>query len=115
MTEPPTELPAPARYRVLPEIEAAVAVRSGPAASIFPMVYQDLARWIEEHGYQPVPGPGREVWVHDKDEITDPGPQVLRSSCHSFASRAPMRTERRPTPTRRPGAQRPWPAVHAAE
>jgi DNA-binding transcriptional MerR regulator/effector-binding domain-containing protein len=77
VTEPPTELPAPARYRVLPEIEAAVAVRSGPAASIFPMVYQDLARWIEEHGYQPVPGPGREVWVHDKDEIIDPGPQVL--------------------------------------
>jgi DNA-binding transcriptional MerR regulator len=23
------------------------------------------------------PGPGREVWVHDKDDITDPGPQVL--------------------------------------
>jgi len=77
VAEPPTELPAPARYRVLPEIEAAVAVRSGPAASIFPMVYQDLVRWIEEHGYRPVDGPGREVWVHDKDDITDPGPQVF--------------------------------------
>jgi DNA-binding transcriptional MerR regulator/effector-binding domain-containing protein len=77
VTEPPTELPAPARYRVLPEIEAAVAVRSGPAASIFPMVYQDLVRWIEEHGYRPVDGPGREVWVHDKDDLTDPGPQVF--------------------------------------
>jgi len=77
VTEPPAELPAPARYRVLPEIEAAVAVRSGPAASIFPMVYQDLVRWIEEHGYRPVDGPGREVWVHDKDDLTDPGPQVL--------------------------------------
>jgi DNA-binding transcriptional MerR regulator/effector-binding domain-containing protein len=75
--EPPGELPAPARYRVLPEIEAAVAVRSGPAAGIFPMVYQDLARWIEERGYRAVPGPGREVWVHDKDDSTDPGPQIL--------------------------------------
>jgi DNA-binding transcriptional MerR regulator/effector-binding domain-containing protein len=77
VTEPPAELPAPARYRVLPEIEAAVAVRSGPAATIFPMVYHDLVRWIEEHGYHLVPGPGREVWVHDKDDITDPGPQVF--------------------------------------
>jgi hypothetical protein len=50
VTEPPAELPAPALYRVLPEVEAAVAVRRGPAASIFPMVYQDLGRWIEEHG-----------------------------------------------------------------
>jgi hypothetical protein len=33
---------------VLPEIEAAVAVRGGPSASIFPMVYYDLIRWIEE-------------------------------------------------------------------
>jgi DNA-binding transcriptional MerR regulator/effector-binding domain-containing protein len=77
VTDPPAELPAPARYRVLPEIEAAVAVRSGPAASIFPMVYHDLVRWIEEHGYHPVPGPSRDVWVHDKDDITDPGPQVF--------------------------------------
>jgi DNA-binding transcriptional MerR regulator len=76
VTEPPAELPASARYRVLPEIEAAVAVRSGPAASIFPMVYHDLVRWIEERGYYPVPT-GREVWVHDKDDITDPGPQVF--------------------------------------
>jgi DNA-binding transcriptional MerR regulator len=78
VTEPPAELPAPACYRVLPEIEAAVAVRSGPAASIFPMVYQDLVRWIEEHGYRPFHGPGREVWVHDKDDLTDPGPQVFQ-------------------------------------
>jgi DNA-binding transcriptional MerR regulator len=77
VTEPPAELPAPASYRVLPEIHAAVAVRSGPAASIFPMVYHDLVRWIEERGYRPVPGPGRDGWVHDKDDITDPGPQVF--------------------------------------
>jgi hypothetical protein len=25
-----------------------VAVRGGPSASIFPMVYYDLIRWIEE-------------------------------------------------------------------
>jgi hypothetical protein len=31
VAEPPAGLPAPARFRVLPEIEAAVAVRSGPA------------------------------------------------------------------------------------
>ena len=76
VAEPPAELPAPARYRVLPEVEAAVAVRSGPAASIFPMVYQDLGRWIDDHGYY-IYGPGREVWVHDKDDLTDPGPQVF--------------------------------------
>ena len=56
VAEPPGELPAPAEYRVLPEIEAAVTVRSGPAASIFPMVYQDLVRWIDERGYRAVPG-----------------------------------------------------------
>jgi DNA-binding transcriptional MerR regulator len=77
VTEPPAGLPAPARYRVLPEIEVAAVVRSGPAASIFPMVYQDLIRWITEQGHRPVPGPGREVWVHDKDDLTDPGPQVF--------------------------------------
>jgi hypothetical protein len=64
VARPPQELPAPAHYRVLPEILAAVAVRSGPSASIYPMVYQDLVRWIEERGYRPVPGPGRDVWVH---------------------------------------------------
>ena len=63
--EPPGELPAPAQYRVLPEIEAAVTVRSGPAASIFPVVYHDLIRWIDERGYRAAGGPGREVWVHE--------------------------------------------------
>jgi DNA-binding transcriptional MerR regulator len=77
VTEPPGELPAPARYRVLPEIEAAATVRSGPAASIFPMVYHDLVRWVEERGYHPLLGLGREVWLHDKDDMTDVGPQVF--------------------------------------
>jgi DNA-binding transcriptional MerR regulator len=74
---PPGDLPAPARYLVLPEIEAAVAVRNGRAASIFPMVYDDLVRWIEERGYQAVPGPGREVWVHEVDDIADVAQQVF--------------------------------------
>jgi effector-binding domain-containing protein len=52
-------------------------VRSGPAASIFPMVYGDLVRWIEERGYQAVPGPGREVWVHVIDVVADVAQQVF--------------------------------------
>jgi hypothetical protein len=76
VAEPPGELPAPARYRVLPEIEAAVTVRSGAAASIFPMVYQDLVRWIDEHGYH-VAGPEREVWINEVDDIADVAQQVF--------------------------------------
>ena len=77
VAQPPQELPAPAHYLVLPEIEAAVAVRSGPSASIYPMVYQDLVRWVEERGYRPVPGPGRDVWVHEVDDIADADQQVF--------------------------------------
>jgi DNA-binding transcriptional MerR regulator len=76
VTEPPGELPAPAQYRVLPEIEAAVTVRSGPAASIFPMVYHDLVRWIDEHGYHAA-GPDREVWINEVDDIADVAQQVF--------------------------------------
>ena len=76
VAEPPAELPPPARYLVLPEIEAAVAVRNGPAASIFPVVYHDLARWADEHGYQVSP-PGREVWVHEVDDIAEASQQVF--------------------------------------
>jgi len=77
VAEPPLELPEPARYLVLPEIEAAVAVRNGPAAAIFPVVYHDLLRWIEERGYTPVPGPGRDVWIHEIDDIADVDQQVF--------------------------------------
>jgi DNA-binding transcriptional MerR regulator len=77
VTEPPGELPAPAYFRVLPEIEAATTVRNGLAASIFPMVYQDLFQWIDERGYRVVPGPGREVWVHEVDDIADVDQQVF--------------------------------------
>jgi len=73
---PPAELPASATFMVLPEIEAVVAVRSGPAASIFPTVYYDLARWADAHGYQ-VRGPGRELWVNEVDDIAQASQQVF--------------------------------------
>lgn len=74
--KPPTELPAPATYLVLPEIEAAVAVRSGPAASIFPGVYHDLVQWASAHGYQ-TSGPGRDVWINEVDDISQVDQQVF--------------------------------------
>ena len=77
VAEPPGELPAPALYRVLPEIEAATTVRSSPAASIFPVVYHDLVRWIHERGYHAAAGPGREVWVNEVDDIADVAQQVF--------------------------------------
>ena len=77
MAEPPGELPAPARYRVLPEIEAAVAVRTGPSASIFPMVYHDLVRWIGERGYQVAARAGRDVWLHEVHDFADVAQQVF--------------------------------------
>jgi DNA-binding transcriptional MerR regulator len=77
VAEPPGELPAPAQYRVLPEIEAATTVRSGPAASIFPVVYHDLVRWIGERGYYAAAAPGREVWVYEIDDIADVAQQVF--------------------------------------
>jgi DNA-binding transcriptional MerR regulator/effector-binding domain-containing protein len=72
----PDELPAPAQYLVLPEVEAAVAVRNGPAAGIFPMVYQDLAQWADAHGYQ-TSGPGREVWVNEIEDTSEVDQQVF--------------------------------------
>jgi DNA-binding transcriptional MerR regulator/effector-binding domain-containing protein len=76
VAEQPAKLPAPVSYRVLPEVEAAVAVRTGPAAGIFPMVYQDLARWAEAHGYATTP-PGREVWVNEIDDASQSAQQVF--------------------------------------
>ena len=77
VAESPGELPPPAQYRVLPQIEAATTVRSGPAASIFPMVYHDLVRWIDERGYHAAAGPGREVWVNEVDDIAEVAQQVF--------------------------------------
>jgi DNA-binding transcriptional MerR regulator len=83
----PAELPPPARYRVLPAIEVAAAVRSGPAASIYPMVYQDLHAWVRAHGYEPH-GPGREIWIHEIDDVADVDQQVFESQL-AFARPAP--------------------------
>jgi hypothetical protein len=33
--------------------------------------------WIEERGYTPVPGPGRDVWIHEIDDIADVDQQVF--------------------------------------
>jgi hypothetical protein len=78
VAEQPAELPEPAQYRVLPAIEAAAAVRSGLAASIYPMIYQDLADWVEAHGYQPR-GPGRDIWVHEVDDISEADQQIFEA------------------------------------
>jgi DNA-binding transcriptional MerR regulator/effector-binding domain-containing protein len=76
VAEPPAEIPSPAQYLTLPEVEAVVAVRSGPAATIFPMVYQDLIQWADAHGFQPS-GPGREIWVHERDHNVEGDQQVF--------------------------------------
>lgn len=60
-----------------PAPEAAVAtVRSGRAASIFPMVYHDLVQWAGAHGFQ-TSGPGREIWVNEVDDIAEVDQQVF--------------------------------------
>jgi effector-binding domain-containing protein len=78
VSEEPAELPQPAQYRVLPAIEAASAVRSGPAANIYPMVYQDLAAWVEAHGYQPH-WFARDIWIHEVDDISEADQQVFEA------------------------------------
>jgi DNA-binding transcriptional MerR regulator len=76
VAEPPAELPPPAQYLLLPEVEAVAAVRSGRAASIFPMVYQDLFQWAGAHGFQ-ARGPGREIWVNEVDDLAEIDQQVF--------------------------------------
>jgi DNA-binding transcriptional MerR regulator len=78
VAQEPAELPSSAHYRVLPAIEAAAAVRSGLAASIYPMVYQDLAAWVQAHGYQPH-WPGRDIWIHEVDDISEADQQVFEA------------------------------------
>ncbi|HXL89344.1 MAG TPA: hypothetical protein VN969_10280 [Streptosporangiaceae bacterium] len=45
-------------------------MRTGPAAGIFPMVYQDLARWTEAHGYTTSP-PGQQVFEIQPNDQND--------------------------------------------
>jgi DNA-binding transcriptional MerR regulator len=76
VAERPAELPAPAQYLDLPEVEVVAAVRSGRASSIFPMVYQDLFQWASAHGFQ-AHGPGREIWVNEIDDPAEVEQQVF--------------------------------------
>jgi DNA-binding transcriptional MerR regulator len=77
VAEEPTELPAPAHYRVLPAVEVAAAVRSGRAASIYPMVFQDLVAWLQSHDYEPHWPGRRDIWVHEVDDISAADQQVF--------------------------------------
>ena len=76
VAERPAEIPAPAQYLDLPAVEVVAAVRSGRAASIFPMVYQDLFQWIDAHGFE-AHGPGREIWVNEVDDLAEIEQQVF--------------------------------------
>jgi DNA-binding transcriptional MerR regulator/effector-binding domain-containing protein len=78
VADPPAELPPPAQYMVLPAIEAATAVRSGRASSIYPAVYHDLVHWASAHGFQ-TSGPGRDVWIHEIDDISQVDEQVFET------------------------------------
>jgi DNA-binding transcriptional MerR regulator/effector-binding domain-containing protein len=78
VAEPPAELPPPAQHMVLPAIEAATAVRSGRASSIYPAVYHDLVHWANAHGFQ-TSGPGRDVWIHEIDDISQVDEQVFET------------------------------------
>jgi DNA-binding transcriptional MerR regulator/effector-binding domain-containing protein len=76
VAERPAEIPAPAQYLTLPEVEVVAAVRSGRAASIFPMVYHDLFQWVGAHGFE-ARGPGREIWINEVDDLAEIEQQVF--------------------------------------
>jgi DNA-binding transcriptional MerR regulator/effector-binding domain-containing protein len=76
VAERPAEIPSPAQYLDLPGVEVVAAVRSGRAASIFPMVYHDLFQWIGAHGFE-ARGPGREIWVNEVDDLAEIEQQVF--------------------------------------
>lgn len=78
VAERPAELPAPAEYLVLPEVEVVSAVRSGRAAGIFPMVYHDLHQWADAHGFE-AHGPGRDIWINEVDDLAEIEQQVFES------------------------------------
>jgi DNA-binding transcriptional MerR regulator len=97
VAQPPDDLPAPARYQVLPQTEAAAAVRTGRAASIFPMVYQDLVTWIKARGYRAHLASSREVWVHEVDDIADaPTQQVFEVQVPFTRDQAPAAPDAEP-------------------
>jgi effector-binding domain-containing protein len=40
------------------------------------MVYQDLFRWADAHGFE-ANGPGREIWVNEVDDLAEIDQQVF--------------------------------------
>jgi DNA-binding transcriptional MerR regulator len=78
VAERPAELPAPAEYVVLPEVEVAFTVRNGSSRDIFPMVYHDLVQWLRAQGCEPH-GPGRDIWIHEIHDVADVSQQVFES------------------------------------
>lgn len=53
-----------------------MTVRNGLATSIFPMVYRDLARWIDERGFRPGFPAARSGCI-EVDTIEDAGQPVF--------------------------------------
>jgi DNA-binding transcriptional MerR regulator/effector-binding domain-containing protein len=88
VAERPTELPPPAQYLFLPAIEAATAVRNGRASSIYPAVYHDLVHWANAHGFQ-TSGPGRDIWIHEIDDISQVDEQVFETQLPFTRPEAP--------------------------
>jgi hypothetical protein len=70
----PQDIPTPTEYLVLPPVQAAVAVRRG--AGVFPYVYQDLGRWLDDRGYR-LAAHGREVWLRTAAEAGGIEGQVI--------------------------------------
>jgi hypothetical protein len=53
------------------------------------MVYQDLAAWVQAHGYQP-DGPGRDIWIHEVDDICEADQQVFEADQQVFEAQLPF-------------------------
>jgi effector-binding domain-containing protein len=48
------------------------------SCSIYPAVYHDLVHWADAHGLQ-TSGPGRDVWIHEVDDISQVDEQVFET------------------------------------
>ena len=77
VAEPPGELPAPAEYRVLPEIEAAAHGAQRPGGEHLPDGLPGSGPLDRRARLPAVPGPGREVWVNEIDDVADVAQQVF--------------------------------------
>jgi hypothetical protein len=53
-------------------------VRNGKASSIYPAVYHDLVHWCSANGFQ-TSGPGRDIWIHEIDGISQVDEQVFET------------------------------------